>query len=179
MIDYFSPPSNADEAVLRGIKGNFRRNFVGQAISTDGLGSIPAAWKAHDISEILKGMLQAQHPTARGGEDLPDLEDDEVEIARMTLANSVHGEVTSLRAAPGATPGEIVFRMVDEYETDIEVPITSATAPLTAEEVIRMFTESEPSSTETECEIEFQSYFYPDLNAEFASLQDADDDTVD
>lgn len=97
----------------------------------------------------------------------------------MTLANSVHGEVTSLRAAPGATPSEIVFRMVDEYETEIEVPIISATAPLTVEEVIRMFTDSEPSPTETECEIEFQSYFYPDLNAVFSSLQNADDDAVD
>lgn len=164
MIDYFAPPSSPEESVLRGIKGNFRREFVGRAIDEEGLDSIPDAWKAHDISEVLKNMLQGQHPQARGGEDLPDLEEGEVEIARLTLANSVHGEVTSLRARQGNS-GEILFRMVDEYGEEINLPRESAEDALTDDEVIAMFRDSDPSQTETGCEIEFQSFFYPELNA--------------
>jgi hypothetical protein len=165
MIDYFAPPPSPEESVLRGIKGNFRREFVGRSIHEEGLDSIPAAWKAHDISEVLKNMLQGQHPQARGGEDLPDLEEGEVEIARLTLANSVHGEVTSLRARPENPSGEILFRLVDEYGEEIDLPRESAEHALTNDEVIAMFRDSDPSQTETGCEIEFQSFFYPDLNA--------------
>lgn len=164
MTDYFAPAPNEEETVLRRIKGNFRRTFVGESIKNDGLGSIPDAWKDHDISEMLKTMLQGQHPSARGGEDLPDLEEGEVEIARRTLSNSVHGEVSSLRARSGKKSEEILFRMVDEYGEGIDLPQDSATAPLTSEEVITMFRDSEPSQTETDCEIEFQSFFYPDLD---------------
>jgi hypothetical protein len=165
MIDYFAPPPSPDEAVLRRIKGNFRRAFVGRSIDEDGLDSIPDAWKAHDISEVLKNMMQGQHPQARGGEDLPDLKDGEVEIARLTLANSVHGEVTSLRARPGNFPGEILFWLVDEYGEEIALPRESSEDVLTENEVIEMFRDSNPSQTETSCEVEFQSFFYPHLNA--------------
>lgn len=165
MIDYFAPPPSREQAVLRGIKGNFRRTFVEKLIDEEGVDSTPDAWKSHDISEGLKNMLQGQHPQARGGEDLPDLKDDEVEIARLTLANSVHGEVTSLRACPGAVSGEILFRLVDEYEAEIHPPIESSNDVLSEDGVIEMFRDSEPSQTDTDCEIEFQSFFYPDLNA--------------
>jgi hypothetical protein len=164
VINYFAPAPTKEEEVLRRILGNFRRGFVGRAIKEGGLASIPESWTASSISEVLKSMLQRQHPTARGGEDLPDLAKGGVEIARMTLANSVHGEVTSLRARRGGTGGKIRFRMVDEYQSDIELPISTATAPLSAEEVLAMFRDSDPSQTDTDCEIEFQSFFYPDLD---------------
>ena len=165
MIDCFTPPMTPEEAVLRRILGNFRRDFVARAIQEDGLASIPDAWKTSRISEALKSVLQGQHPRARGGEDLPELLEGEVEIARMTLANSVHGEVTSLRAArPGGKSSEIHFRMVDEYEEEIELHVQTARTPLTTEEVLAMFSDSDPSQTNTSCEIEFQSYFYPDID---------------
>ena len=165
MIDYFTPPMTPEEAVLRRILGNFRRDFVAGAIQKDGLASIPDAWKTSSISEVLKSMLQGQHPRARGGEDLPELLEGEVEIARMTLANSVHGEVTSLRAArPRGKSSEIHFRMVDEYGEEIVLPVEAANAPLETEAVLAMFRDSEPSQTEISCEKEFQSFFYPDIN---------------
>jgi hypothetical protein len=164
MIDYFAATATPEEAVLRRIKGNYRRSFVQSAIEEDGLDSIPPAWTAHAISENLASFLQRQHPRARGGEDLPDLADDEVEIARMTLANSVHGEVSSLRARSGPKTGEILFQMVDEYEQEIQLRKKSATAPPTAEEVVLMFRDCEPSQTDTDCEMKFQSFFYPDID---------------
>jgi len=174
-IDYFAPSADPKLDVLRKIKGNTRRAFVADAIASDGLASIPPGWLAHDLSDALKAVLGAQNPRARGGEDLPDLEADEVEIARLTLANSVHGEVSSLRARRDPRTKLIMFRMVDEYETPITLPFSRAPAALTAGQVVQLFVESEPSQTETTCRIDFQSDFYPGLNdlARSRGLQDS------
>lgn len=174
-IDYFAPPADPKLNVIRKIKGNTRRAFVADAIASDGLASIPPGWLAHDLSDALKAFLGAQHPRARGGEDLPDLKAGEVEIARLTLADSVHGEVSSLRARRDPRTRQIVFRMVDEYETPITLPLRRASAALTAEQVLQLFVESEPSQTDTTCQIDFQSDFYPGLNdlARSRGLQDS------
>jgi hypothetical protein len=164
MIDYFSPATSPEEQALRRIKGNFRLQFVRRSIAEDGLDSVPSAWLDHDISEVLKNMLQAQHPQARGGEDLPDLNKDEVEIARLTLANSVHGEVTSLRARPESEGSGIALRMVDEYGAEITLPAPHVPLPLTPEEIVSLFQAADPSPTETSCEVRFHSWFYPNLN---------------
>ena len=50
-----------------------------------------------------------------GGEYLPPLLDDEVEIARVSLA-SVTADQTSVRAQ--RIPGGIAYRIVDEYGED-------------------------------------------------------------
>lgn len=164
MIDYFSPAPTVEEETLRSIKGNYRRDLIRGGIKGEGLDSVPDAWKEHEISEVLKGFLQGRHPQARGGEDLPDLEEGEVEIARMSLLDSVHGEVTSLRARHGRKRGQILFRMVDEYDNGIELPEDNADGPLTAEQVVAMFRDAEPSQTETGCQVGFQSFFYPNLD---------------
>jgi hypothetical protein len=164
MIDYFKPAPSAEENILRRIKGNQRRSFVGAAIKDKGLESIPEAWTTHDLSSNLKNLLQQQHPAARGGEDLPDLEDGEVEIARLSLTNSVHGEVTSLRAKQEGQSAKIVLRMVDEYESEIALPRSTTDAPLTSEQVVCLFRDADPSATKTQCEFEFHSFFYDDLN---------------
>lgn len=163
-MDYFIPAPTVAEETLRRIKGNYRRDFVLGAIKSEGLDSVPEAWRAHDISENLKSFLQRQHPQARGGEDLPDLEEGEVEIARLSLLDSVHGEVTSLRARRDSGDSRILFRMVDEYETEIALPHEAANAPLTAEQVIGFFRDADPSPTEVSCKMGFQSFFYPNLD---------------
>jgi hypothetical protein len=165
-IDYFRPPRSEEESTLMGIKGEFRRNMVAQAIADDGIESIPDIWRAPGLDERFKGFLQSQHPQNRGGEDLEDVLDGEVEIARVILLDAVHGEVTSLRARP-ATAGvgaKILLRMVDEYQTEIELPSEQADAVLSTGEVVAMFRDSEPSVAGTGCQLGFQSFFYPDLD---------------
>ena len=161
-IDYFAKPESREEAVIRRIKGNFRREFVMRGILGEGLESVPTAWLQHDLSFALKHFLTASHPKTRGGEDLPDLEDGEVEIARLSLTNSVHGEVTSLRARKVGK--KIALRMVDEYETPIELPYDRVAAPIDDEAVFNLFKDAEPSPMETGCEFEFQSFFHKTLN---------------
>lgn len=164
MIDFFKPPATPEEAILRRIKGNHRRFFIYRAIREDGLESIPPAWLDHDLSEVLKNLLGARNPAFRGGEDLPDLDDGEVEIARLTLTNAVHGEVTSLRARPDGEGG-ILLRMVDEYDTAFELPRERIDAAPSAGEIVAIFRDAVPSPMETTCEIELQSWFYPDLDS--------------
>ena len=163
-MNYFSPADTPEEEALRIIKGNFRRVFIEHQIAMEGLQSIPPAWLKHNLSEVLSNMLGAKSPNARGGEDLPDLEDGEVEIARLSLASSVHGEVTSLRACRSPDDDKISLRMVDEYETEYDLPFENTDASLSDEDVARLFLEAEPCPAETSCEIEMQSYFHPRLS---------------
>ena len=164
MIDYFSPAETPEEDALRIIKGNFRRVFIEHQIAMEGLESIPPAWLKHNLSEVLSNMLGAKSPNARGGEDLPDLEEGEVEIARLSLSGSVHGEVTSLRARRSPDGDKILLRMADEYETEYDLPFENTDASLSDEDVARLFLEAEPCPAETSCEIEVQSYFHPRLS---------------
>ena len=164
MIDYFAPAPTPEEAVLRRIKGNYRREFVARAIEEDGLETIPPQWTEHALSPIFQNILGGQNPACRGGEDLPDLHAGEVEIARLTLVNAVHGEVTSLRARPAPGTAGILLRMVDEYETDFDLPSDRIEKPLLAEEILGFFRNAEPAPTDTSCQIAFQSFFYPDLD---------------
>jgi hypothetical protein len=160
-IDYFESSRSLEEAVIRRIKGDHRKEFIAEAIRQDGLDSIPPQWTAHNLEEIFKAMLMSHDPRNRGGEDLPDLDEGEVEIARVSLADSVHGEVTSLRARKNA--GRIHLRMVDEYETEFEVPRTEIAAPLSATELIEFFAACEPCPFDTDCKLRIASPFYQGL----------------
>jgi tetratricopeptide (TPR) repeat protein/DNA-binding response OmpR family regulator len=163
--DYFAPANSAEDAVLRRIKGNFRRHMISKSILNEGLASIPELWCAHAISEDFKGTLTSTAgPRARGGEDLPDLAEGEVEIARLTLIDSVHGEVTSLRAKRDLRDHTILLSMVDEYETEFSLSTSKVSVPLTAEEVLAVFQDADPTPISTTCQVQFSSFFYPSLN---------------
>lgn len=162
--DYFAPAPTTIEATLRRIKGNYRRHFIRQTMEKDGPESVPLPWIAHNLSEMLKNVLGARCSAFRGGEDLPDLEEDEVEIARLTLVDSVHGEVTSLRAQSGRTDTGFRLRLVDEFGTAFTLSQEHFEEPLTAREVIEIFETADPNPTETSCTFAFQSFFHPELN---------------
>ena len=161
-IDYFAPAPSEEEAALRIIKGTYRRKMVMDEMK-DGLENIPSGWLAHELTEILKNFLGGKNPRMRGGEDLPDFAVGEVEIARITLTNSVHNEVTSLRARPCPTGSGILLKVVDEYENKFKAPRAKISAPLSAREVVEFLNACKPNPFETECEFALQSFFYPDL----------------
>lgn len=164
--DYFQSTTPVD-SILRRIKGNYRKNFVLSAIEQEGFETIPESWLEHDVSSDLKNSLGYTRPDLRGGEDLPDLFEGEVEIARVTLVDSVHGEVVSLRARHDSDQ-KILLRIVDEYWDMEEVGYTlqqdTFQEPLTAEEVLYVFRDSEPCASESSCTLEFSSDYYPDLD---------------
>jgi hypothetical protein len=163
--DYFNAAPTAEDAVLRRIKGNFRREMIARSMRHEGLASIPELWCAQDIPESFKEILTSTAgPRARGGEDLPDLAENEVEVARLTLADSVHGEVTSLRAKRDPSDGGILLSMVDEYETEFKLRKKKVAASLTAGEVLAVFRNADPTPLTTSCKVEFSSFFYQNLD---------------
>jgi len=72
---------------------------------------------------------------------------------------------TSLRAKRDPEDLSISLSMVDEYGTELELPTRKVSVPLTAEEVLVIFRDAEPTPTNTSCQIRFSSFFYPDLDA--------------
>ena len=162
-IDYFAKPKSLEEAIIRRIKGDHRKVFIAEAIKQDGLDSIPPQWTAHNLDEMFKMMLTSRNPRNRGGEDLPDLDDGEVEIARVSLADSVHGEVTSLRVRrDGAS---MMLRLVDEYETEFELPSQRIERPFTDEELVEFLADCEPCPFETDCRLRIASPFHQSLQS--------------
>lgn len=177
LIDYFAPLDPLTDLLQR-IKGELRRQFVEREALAHGLHNVPEVWCAQDLSEAMKNLLQEHHPRMRGGEDLPDLKPGEVEIARLVLLDSVHGEVTSLRARR-LTDGELAYIMVDEYGTDFKLPIPLSSDPLTVDEVLDQFRDSDPSPMDTDCSIGLRSVFYSDLEEPALRLANKKDDSGD
>lgn len=163
--DWGAPAGSTLQTVLRRIKGVHRRRWVEAAVARDGdLGEVPEGMLAHDLHPELKNFLQQQHPQLRGGEDLPDLEDGEVEVARTVGLDSVHGEVVSVRARP-LPGGRYALRVVDEYETVISVTPCEVDAPFTALELLRWLQTADPPLLAAMYTMELQSEFYPGLDA--------------
>ncbi len=160
-IDYCAPSSSLEEAVIRRFKGDHRKVFIAEAIRQDGLDSIPPQRTAHNFDALFKTMPMSLNPRNRGGEALSDLDEGEGEVARVSLADSVHGEVTSLRARKAG--GRIRLRMVDEYETEFDLPQTEIAAPLAADELIEFFAACEPCPFDTDCRLRIASPFYEGL----------------
>jgi hypothetical protein len=160
-LKYFEAANDEAVGTLQRIKGNFRREMVQLAARDDGFDSIPEPWKSHELPEKLKILLSRDHPHGRGGEDLPNLGKGEVEIARATLANSIHGEVYSLRIRPEGDA--FALNMVDEYQSEIILPFETTDHFLMVNEVLRLFEEADPGPVNTRCKIRYQSFFYPEL----------------
>jgi hypothetical protein len=164
--DYFRPTTPVEE-LLRQSKGNFRRETILNAIAEEGLEAIPEQWLEAELSFEQTMMLVRMNPQLTGGEDLPDMLEGEVEIARQSLVDSVHGEVKSLRARP-ADDGGILLRIVDEWEEWINfgwvLEQEHFPGPLTAEEVLRVFRNCTPCACEKMCTQRFSSDFYPNLD---------------
>lgn len=93
----------------------------------------------------------------------------EVVIAKMANHNAVLGE-SLLLVARSTTQGRIRYRLVDEYDTFFELPITSSTEPLTANEVLAMFTRCEPVAYDVELGPYFSSRFYMQLHKRAGKL---------
>lgn len=127
----FRPPTYWPEVTDRlrwlasRVKGEARRREAMARIEAGGLVGLEAWMVEQDIGEDKKRALQRLEPGLRGGEDLPDCVRREVEIARIWFTQTVHREVTSVRARPAG--GRIRYRVVDEYCES--TPYTFAVTP--------------------------------------------------
>ncbi len=160
-IDYFAPPKSLEQAILRRIKGATRRALVAEQIKQHGLDSIPIALTTQSLDDLRGAWWKKMGWNASGGEDLPDLHKSDIEIARVRYADTIHGEVTSLRAKREGK--RIKLRLCDEYETEFTLPTSTISRPFEAAELIQFLADCDPSPFDNDCTMEIASPFHEDL----------------
>ena len=146
-IDYEQRPSSywedetLEQAILKNIKGDFRREEIRKAIAAGTLDAIPEEILKETLSENVRRFTGRIHPRFMGGEYLPDFEAGEVEIARIAL-ESTTSDVISIRARRTAK-GTILYRVADEYEGEFHLSRKRSKRPMSLREMIAFLERTE------------------------------------
>ena len=139
---YFWPHGLATHLLAR-VKGAARKAALKDLIDAGRLDEVPAFLAKSALSEAERRAIGRIHPALMGGEYLPDLDETEIEIARISI-RSTTGDVTSLYARRGE--GCIHYRVVDEYGGDTLSGDNerSSDTPLSLGELYAFFTATWP-----------------------------------
>jgi hypothetical protein len=148
--DYFDI-SDLDNRLLSPIKGEKRRQIVRKLLEgntpedldhLDGrtLKMLRDSLFDEDLSEQEREAIGMMHPMFMGGEFLPSSGEDEVEIARVSL-ESTTADVISIRARSEGQ--KILYRIVDEYESEFRFEPRKSDLPLTMGELITLIDQTE------------------------------------
>ena len=124
---------NPIAAILAGIKGEVRRKQVQAALEAGE--EIPEGLLDSLLEEPVRQGWGAIHPLLMGGEYLPSDLPGETTIARISY-RSTTGDVTEVRARPDGPP--ILYRFVDEYETEFVLPFDCSEVPLSLGELVEL-----------------------------------------
>ena len=162
------------ERLLSKIKGVKRREMVRNLLKSSRLKEIPEVFAKASLSEEERQALGRIHPLWMGGEYLPDTEEQEVEIARISITSTT-GDVTSVYAR--CEGGKSHFRVVDEYDGEtLSGPAEcSSDETLTLGELVDFFDEAWPLmpvlkmnfDTDLDAMLRFfkvESAFYPEID---------------
>ena len=121
--------------IVASILGEERRKDVSDRIASDDFD--PLVWgdwiTEPKLDDSVRSIIGQGHPRFLGGEYLPSIAEEEIEIARIVLA-SVTQDVYSIRARRQGKL--IVYRVVDEYESTFNLAMESSTQPLSMKELI-------------------------------------------
>jgi len=106
-------PLGLREHLLGTVKGAARRKALSQLLDEGRDRAIGDFLASPSLSESERRAFGRIHPAYLGGEFLPDKQDREIEIARITI-QSVTQDVTSIYSR--VVKGRYRYRVVDEYE---------------------------------------------------------------
>lgn len=106
-------PLGLEKHLLARIKGAERKAGLKRLIDARHLDEVAAFLGRSALSEVERKAIGRIHPALMGGEYLPDLSQNEVMIASITIASTTQ-DVTSVYARRGKS--RIRYRVVDEYE---------------------------------------------------------------
>jgi hypothetical protein len=126
--------------LLSRIKGEHRKRDARKLLETGWMEELREFLLAEGLDDETRAMVSRMHPMLMGGEYLPDYEEDEVEIARVSL-KSTTADVISIRARP--SPEGIRYRIVDEYEKVFHCGPEVSERPLTMGELIELVDKTE------------------------------------
>jgi hypothetical protein len=132
--------SEVHTVLLSRIKGEERKRDARRMLETGQMAHLREFLLAEGLGENTLALVSRLHPMLMGGEYLPDYEEDEVEIARVSL-KSTTADVISIRGRP--TPDGIGYRVVDEYETVFHCRPDISERPLTMRELIELLDKTE------------------------------------
>ena len=173
------PESENREQRLSHIQGEARRDITRKALEEGGieaLNIIGAEVATETLSNESRQAWGAMHPSLMGGEYLPDYEESDVEIARISLESVTADQICVL--ASGEL-GNIYYRVVDEYEEEYHLPITRSIEPLTLGELIRLLDETENPFNDAggglvrNHWLYNQNYMDPEVAVDFVSIASA------
>lgn len=131
-------PLPLGKQLLTHIKGARRRAALAALIDVGQLDQIPDFLAKAKLSDAERTAIGQVNPQFMGGEYLPDMTANEVEIAGIEIASTA-GDVTSMYARrDGAL---IHYRVVDEYDGDTLSGQAERTSeqPLTLDELAEFF----------------------------------------
>tara|TARA_B100000768_G_C11236345_1_gene357425 strand:- start:199 stop:852 length:654 start_codon:yes stop_codon:yes gene_type:complete len=117
------------------ITGQIRGNLVVKSIEGE---EIPKELKQSSLNEQLRTAQGSIHPSMMGGEFLPSVYENDLEIARVVLETTTM-DVTSLRVRKQRN--RFVYKMVDEYSNQFVLPQKTSVKPLRMVAVIAMINE--------------------------------------
>ena len=131
-------PLGLETHLFTRLKGAERRAALQRFITAGRLNEIPALLAEPSLRALERQAIGRLHPDFLGGEFLPDFAQNEVEIARITIASTTQ-DVTSVFACRGKR--RIYYRVVDEYdgETLHGKASRSSMRPLTLGELAAFF----------------------------------------
>jgi hypothetical protein len=136
-------PLSAETHLLSTIKGAERRAMVESILNAGDLEALNAFITKSALDHDERTAFGRLHPAFMGGEYLPDLEDGEIEVARINIASTT-SDVTSVYAH--RTPKGIGYRVVDEYNGETLSGKTTrfSKQPLTLGELTDFFLKAWP-----------------------------------
>ena len=170
-------PLTVEKLLLSRVNGTQRRESLTAAIEQDRLSDLNPFFTQTSLSAEDRRARAAIHPSFMGGEYLPDFEEGELEMARLSL-RSVTTDVISIRLR--RTEDGFVYRIVDEYMDQdpnglldepttivVDQPLTMKDFGAFVVQVSRMDHWCDPESHETEEEAQdfvvATSEFYPEF----------------
>ncbi|MEQ1801791.1 MAG: hypothetical protein ABL989_07715 [Gammaproteobacteria bacterium] len=131
-------PLGLEKHLLSRVKGAQRKQALKALLDAGRLDDVPDFLAKAALSGEERRAIGRIHPMLMGGEYLPDTNEQEVEIARISI-HSVTSDVTSVYARRG--PEGIAYRVVDEYEggTLTNASERSSKVPLSLVELANFF----------------------------------------
>lgn len=172
--DSYFRPQKLERYLLSKIKGAVLRKKLQDLFNAGRHAEVRTLLTVEGISAAYRKALELIHPMLMGGNYLPDTEDGEVEIARISIKSTTY-DVTCVYARPDG--GAIHYRVVDEYggETLQGTTETQTDKPMTLGEFADFFLGAWPLIDVLEMNFEddldrsldffsAESEFYPDFD---------------
>lgn len=172
--DTYFRPQKLERYLLSKVKGAVLRRELEALFDAGRHAEVRTLLTAEGISSADRKALESFHPMFMGGNYLPDTEDGEVEIARISIKSTTY-DVTCVYARPDG--GSIHSRVVDEYGGDTLQGTTEARTdkPMTLGEFADFFLSAWPLIDVLEMNFEgdldasldfftAESEFYPDFD---------------